>query len=93
MSGVSWLELKLAHLRTRNELRSKHHRAPRQSRVVLTVSDSLLRPLVMNVKPCVSMATPVFWMCSSAYLRKKQEAQEQIAAKERGEGGALSLSA
>lgn len=36
---------------------------------VLTVSDSLLRPLVMNVNPCVSMATPVFCMCSSAYLK------------------------
>lgn len=41
---------------------------------VLTVSDSLLRPLVMNVKPCVSMATPVFCMCSSAYLKWKQQA-------------------
>lgn len=39
---------------------------------VLTVSDSLLRPLVMKVKPCVSMATPVFWMCSSAYLQRRQ---------------------
>lgn len=35
----------------------------------LTVSDSLLRPLVMNVNPCVSMATPVFCMCSSTYLK------------------------
>lgn len=37
----------------------------------LTVSDSLLRPLVMNVNPCVSMATPVFCMCSSTYLKRK----------------------
>lgn len=35
----------------------------------LTVNDSLLRPLVMNVNPCVSMATPVFCMCSSTYLK------------------------
>ncbi|TNN49353.1 hypothetical protein EYF80_040463 [Liparis tanakae] len=34
--------------------------------------DSLLRPLVMKVKPCVSMATPAFWMCSSAYLRRRK---------------------
>lgn len=39
--------------------------------VSLTVSDSLLRPLVMKVKPCVSMATPVFCMCSSTYLKRK----------------------
>lgn len=37
----------------------------------LTVSDSLLRPLVMNVNPWVSMATPVFCMCSSTYLKMK----------------------
>lgn len=36
---------------------------------ILTVRDSLLRPLVMNVNPCVSMATPVFCMCSSTYLK------------------------
>ena len=34
----------------------------------LTVSDSRLRPEVTNVKPCVSMATPVRWTCSSMYL-------------------------
>ena len=40
--------------------------------VIVTVSDSLLRPLVMKEKPCVSIATPVRWMCSSTYLQKKQ---------------------
>ena len=34
----------------------------------LTVRDSRLRPEVTNVKPCVSMATPVRWTCSSMYL-------------------------
>lgn len=36
---------------------------------VLTVSDSRFLPLVINVKPWVSMATPVFCMCSSTYLK------------------------
>lgn len=34
----------------------------------LTVRDSLLRPLVTKLKPWVSMATPVRWICSSTYL-------------------------
>jgi len=33
-----------------------------------TINDSRFRPLVTNVKPCVSMATPVRWTCSSTYL-------------------------
>ena len=33
--------------------------------------DSLLRPLVTKLKPWVSIATPVRWMCSSTYLTKK----------------------
>ncbi len=36
---------------------------------LLTVSDSLLRPLVTNVNPWVSIATPVLWTCSSTYLK------------------------
>lgn len=40
-----------------------------QKRKVLTVRDSRFLPLVMKVKPCVSMATPVRWMCSSTYLQ------------------------
>lgn len=38
----------------------------------LTVRDSLLRPFVTKLKPCVSIATPVRWICSSTYLRKDQ---------------------
>jgi len=33
-----------------------------------TINDSRFRPLVTSVKPCVSMATPVRWTCSSIYL-------------------------
>ncbi len=39
----------------------------------LTVRDSLLRPLVTKLKPWVSIATPVRWMCSSTYLTKKKK--------------------
>lgn len=35
--------------------------------------DSLLRPLVTKLKPCVSMATPVRWICSSTYLMEDKE--------------------
>ncbi len=33
------------------------------------MSDSLFRPLVTKLKPCVSIATPVLWICSSTYLQ------------------------
>lgn len=42
-----------------------------KSTVALTVRDSLLRPLVTKLKPWVSIATPVRWMCSSTYLTEK----------------------
>lgn len=43
----------------------------RKCTAALTVRDSLLRPLVTKLKPWVSMATPVRWMCSSTYLHNK----------------------
>lgn len=39
--------------------------------------DSLLRPLVTKLKPCVSMATPVRWICSSTYLMEAKEKRKQ----------------
>lgn len=38
----------------------------------LTVRDSRLRPLVTKLKPWVSMATPVRWICSSTYLTERR---------------------
>ena len=34
-----------------------------------TISDSRFFPLVTNVTPLVSIATPTRWMCSSMYLQ------------------------
>lgn len=48
---------------------SPEHLAARRTEFILTVRDSRFLPLVINVKPCVSMATPVFCMCSSTYLK------------------------
>lgn len=42
----------------------------------LTVRDSLLRPLVTKLKPCVSMATPVRWICSSTYLMEDKRKEK-----------------
>ena len=39
--------------------------------IMLTFKDSRFRPLVTNVNPCVSMATPVLCTCSSMYLFTK----------------------
>lgn len=49
-----------------------------QQSTLLTVRDSLLRPLVTKLKPCVSMATPVRWICSSTYLIERLEGMNYV---------------
>jgi len=51
---------------------------PVQRQLWLTVKDSRLRPLVTNVNPWVSIATPVFWTCSSTYLQNQSRSETSI---------------
>lgn len=55
----------------KNKQKLKKNTQIKEPKRRVTVSDSRLRPLVTNEKPCVSMATPVRWTCSSMYLKKK----------------------